>query len=73
MQGVVHCINGPTAHLMYKAADRAVGVEETKQQAKGKKERERDIHIQLVRRLLDWEQTGDDMDVTAAGVVLRRL
>lgn len=74
MQGVDHCINGLTARLMYKAADRAMGVEKTKQQAKGNKERDdTETARETARLLLDWEQTGDDMDVTAAGAVLRRL
>lgn len=41
MQRVDHCINGFLARLMYKAADKAVSVKKTKQQAKGK-ERERE-------------------------------
>ncbi len=40
MQGVDHCINGLTERLMYKAADKAMGVEKTKQQAKGNRERD---------------------------------
>lgn len=38
MQGVDHCINGFAARLMYKAADKAMGVEKTKEQAEGKRE-----------------------------------
>ncbi|CAB1452618.1 unnamed protein product [Pleuronectes platessa] len=67
MQRVDRCINGLTARLMYKA----LGEEKTKQRAEGKKREERDR--QKGRLLLDREQTGDDMDVSAAGVVLRPL
>lgn len=35
MQGVDQRINGLAARLMYKAADKAVGVEKTKQQTEG--------------------------------------
>lgn len=49
MQGVDHCINGLTARLMYQAADKAMGVEKTKQQSEGNRERERERHIQTAR------------------------
>lgn len=34
MQGVDHCVNGLMARLMYKAADKAMGVEKTKLRGK---------------------------------------
>lgn len=58
MQRVDHCINGLMARLMYTAEGKAVGVEKTKQWAKGEGEREWETHRQRGRLLLDWEQTG---------------
>lgn len=49
MQGVDHCINGLTARLMYQAADKAMGVEKTKQQSEGNRERERETHTDSKR------------------------
>lgn len=73
MQRVDQCING----LMYKAADKAMGVGETKQRAEGNGDThtrtQADRQQKRARRLLDREQTGDDMDVTAAGAAPRRL
>lgn len=71
MQWVDCCINGLTARLMYKAADKAMGVEKTKQQAKGKRERHTETEQDCC--WTENRQTGDDMDVTAAGAVLRTI
>lgn len=58
MQGVDHYINGLMARLMYKAADKATGVEKTKQQAEGEKhtdsKRERDSCCTENRQGMTW-------------------
>lgn len=68
---VIHCINSLTARLMYKAADKAMGVEKTKQQAKGKRERERRKLTARERDCCWTENRWYDMDVTDAGAVRR--
>ena len=39
-----HCINSLAARLMYKAADKAMGVGKTKQQAEGKRQKDTHTH-----------------------------
>lgn len=55
-KGVDHCINSLMARLMYKAADKAMGVEKRKQQAEGNGNRDTNRQ-EWAKVLLDWELT----------------